>query len=148
MLSDDPDPGFVRDLFELREMIEPNAAAMAALHRDAQHLAIMEEALHGMQTHGLRKEEGREADRRFHSAIFDAGGNRFLVALSVSIETAVGLTTKLKQKNQAKPRDSLGDHRAVFQAIINRDAEEAARATRELIRLAWSDMGLTGGTAN
>ncbi len=148
MLSDDPDPGFVRDLFELREMIEPNAAAMAALHREAQHLAVMEQALEGMQTHGLAQEEGRKADRDFHAAIFDAGGNRFLVALSVSIETAVGLTTHLKQKNQANPRDSLGDHRAVFQAIINRDAEEAARATRELIRLAWSDMGLTGGTAN
>lgn len=141
-LSDDPAPDFVRDLFQLREMIEPNAAAMAALHRKDEHLAAMERALEAMQAHGLAREDGRKADRNFHAAIFDAAGNRFLVAMSVSIETAVGLTTHFKQKNQASPRDSLDDHKAVYRAIADRDADGAARTSRELIRLAWSDMGL------
>jgi len=145
MLSDDPDPGFVRDLFELREMIEPHAAALAALHHDAQSLAAIERALDAMEAHGLSQEGGREADRAFHAAIFDAGGNRFLIALSVSIESAVGLTTRFKQKNQANPRDSIGDHKAVYRAIASRDADEAARATRKLIQLAWADMGLAEG---
>lgn len=142
MLSDDPAPDFVRDLFQLREIIEPNAAAMAALYREDEHLAAMEQALETMQAHGLAREDGRKADRNFHAAIFDAAGNGFLVALSVSIETAVGLTTHFKQKNQADPRDSLDDHRAVYRAIVDRNADGAARTSRELIRLARSDMGL------
>ena len=146
MLSDDPDPCFVQDLFELREMIEPSAAALAALRREADHVAAMEHALEAMQEHGLAREDGRAADRAFHATIFDAANNRFLLTLSVSIEAAVGLTTRFKQKNQTDPRNSLEDHRAVYRAIANRDADGAMHASQELIRLAWSDMKLATPT--
>ncbi|QQN73717.1 FadR family transcriptional regulator [Croceicoccus sp. YJ47] len=145
ILSDEPDPAFSGEIFELRAIIEPAAAAMAAKRRSDAHLARMEDALNQMERAGLGTDEGRLADRAFHAAIFDASGNNFFIALSAPVEAAVGMTTRFKQENQAEPRDSLPDHQAVFAAIAKRDADAASRAMAKLVTLAWDDMRLAVG---
>ena len=141
-LSGKPDPRFVRELFELRGLIEPPAAALAASRRSQGHVRFMREALEVMRIEGLGTVEGRAADQRFHSNILQAAGNELLASLSSSVESAVTWTTRFKQDRHADPRPSFADHLAVFEAIEAGDPVRSREAMEELLRLALEDMGL------
>ncbi|MEY2926130.1 MAG: hypothetical protein RL367_607 [Pseudomonadota bacterium] len=141
MFSGSPDEHFIRDLFELRGLIEPAAAALAAARHSADQLETMRAALDAMAAYGLATAEGRAADQVFHRAIFAAAGNEALASLASSVAAAVGWTTRFKQRHRALPRDPLPDHEAVFAAISARHPDAARAAMEELLRLALADMG-------
>ena len=58
-----PKPDVLHGLFELRTMVEPAAAALAAKRRQQSHLIDMRRALDAMTRHTLHKPAGREADK-------------------------------------------------------------------------------------
>ncbi|MEO5707176.1 MAG: FadR/GntR family transcriptional regulator [Alteraurantiacibacter sp.] len=134
-----PDRKFVRDLFELRAVVEPAAAGLAAQRRDKAQLAEMREALALMRRHTLASEEGRAADRDFHKAILRATGNDAIQALAAGIGAAVNWTTQFKQRARELPRNPLPDHVLVFDAIAAQDVDGATRAMRYLVELALAD---------
>jgi DNA-binding FadR family transcriptional regulator len=136
----EPAEAFVRDLFELRGVIEPAASAFAARRRTAAHLKALAEAVDGMRRHGLATVEGRAADQQFHRAILAAAGNEPLASLASSVGAAVSWTTTYKQRTRALPRDPLPDHVAVYDAIRGQDPERARIAMADLLRLAQEDM--------
>ncbi|PZU13665.1 MAG: GntR family transcriptional regulator [Sphingobium sp.] len=140
MFAGEPDADFIRDLFELRGVIEPAAAEFAARRRTEDQLAVMDAALDDMGRAGLSTAEGRAADQRFHHAVLAATHNDALAALASSVGAAVSWTTKFKHRKQMMPRDPLPDHRAVLQAIAARDTAAARNAMTELLRLALADM--------
>jgi DNA-binding FadR family transcriptional regulator len=134
-----PSEEFLRGLFELRMIVEPAAAALAAERRTPAQLAQMRQALQAMERHTLSTEEGRAADREFHDIILQATGNDLLISLSSSIGTAIRWTTVFKQRKRELPRDPLPDHWRVFDAIAAGGPAEARRTTEELVRLALED---------
>ena len=135
----DPDPGFVRGLFELRAIVEPAACALAAERRDRADLKAMKDALTAMSRHTLASEAGRTADRDFHHAILAATRNDALIVLSSSIGAAVNWTTQFKQRARALPRNPIPDHRRVYDAIAAQDGVAASEAMRVLVDLALED---------
>lgn len=136
-----PDPAFLQELFELRQIVEPAAAALAAERRTAEDLDELRAALDGMERHGLAVEDGREADRLFHEVILRATGNGALGTLAPGIASAVRWTTLFKARDGRMPRDPLPEHVSVFQAIEQSDAAKARRAMGELVGLALHDIG-------
>ncbi len=142
MFAGEPDAHFIRDLFELRGVIEPAAAEFAARRRTSDQLAVMEAALAEMARYGLSAPEGRAADQRFHNMILAATHNDALEALASSVGAAVSWTTTFKHRKKLMPRDPLPDHRAVFQAIAARDTAAARTSMAELLRLALADMDI------
>lgn len=141
--SGEPDTDFVRDLFELRAVVEPAAARMAAERREREDVKAMREALAKMRRHTLATEAGRAADRDFHDALLQATHNHAVMALSASIGAAVSWTTKYKQRARALPRDPVPDHIKVFDAIAAGDGQAAAQAMRTLVELALEDTRLS-----
>lgn len=135
----EPTLQFLRDLFELRSLVEPQAAALAASRRTDAQVAAMNDALAVMADQGLATEEGRVADQRFHTIMLEATGNEAIIALASTIMAAVAWTTIFKQRNRALPRDPIPDHRALYDAIAAGDAVAAERAMHELLRLALAD---------
>lgn len=135
----EPDIDFIRGLFELRAIVEPGAAALAAMRREETDLAAMREALDGMRSLTLATDEGRAADRDFHRAILRASRNDALIVLSASIGAAVNWTTQFKQRSRALPRDPIPDHVRVYDAIAAADADAASAAMRMLVELALTD---------
>jgi DNA-binding FadR family transcriptional regulator len=129
-------------LFELRSIIEPEAAALAAERRSADDLSTMRAALQAMERHGLAGDEGQSADREFHRAVLAATRNPPLYALSSSIGAAVRWTTIFKQRKRRLPRDPVPDHWRVFEAIDAGDAAAARVAMRCLVALALEDTRL------
>lgn len=138
----EPSADFIRDLFELRMVIEPAAAELAAARRTGEQLAQMGHALEEMARHGLTNPAGQIADQAFHATLLRATRNRTLISLASSIEAAVRWTTIYKQRRHKLPRDPLPDHRQLYEAVIAADGAGARRAMSHLIELALNDIEL------
>ncbi|KQM66277.1 MULTISPECIES: FadR/GntR family transcriptional regulator [unclassified Sphingomonas] len=152
MFEGEPPPlAFVRSLFQLRMIVEPAAAELAAVSRSPRQLTRMGHALEEMARLGLDSEAGRAADQSFHATILEATGNELLVSLSASIAAAVRWTTFFKYRAGA-PRDPVGEHQALFEAIARGDGAGARTATETLVELARQDteraMALSAMTDN
>ncbi|WP_454884693.1 FadR/GntR family transcriptional regulator [Sphingomonas oryzagri] len=143
----EPPVDFIRDLFELRMIVEPAAAELAARRRSGEELSRMGHALEEMAYHGLGVVAGRDADQLFHRTLLIASHNAPLTSLSSSIEAAVSWTTIYKQRKRKLPRDPIPDHRILFNAIADADADAARAAMVELLRLALADTEVSGQEA-
>ena len=145
-----PSAAFVRDLFEVRLMVEPPAAALAAERRTEVQLQAMTASLATMEQLKLSTEAGRAADRAFHHLILEATQNEAVMVLSSSVCAAVRWTTLFKHRVQTAPRDPMPEHLLVLDAIATQDAGAAHAAMTELVRYALSDMqtSLEAGAAH
>ena len=135
----EPDDRLLNGLFELRRIVEPEAAALAAVRRTNAHLDAMARALEGMSEHSLATEAGRLADQDFHAALLRASGNAFIVSLTSGVGAAVSWTTIFKQRHNPLSRDPLPDHVRVYEAVKARDAKAAHKAMATLVDLALMD---------
>jgi DNA-binding FadR family transcriptional regulator len=137
--SGEPEPEVLHGLFELRSIVEPAAAALAATRRSQKHLDTMRQALETMALHTLHVEAGRVADQQFHAALLRASNNPFIVSLTKGVTAAVDALTEFKQRIAPIKRDPVPDHWRVYDAIAAKDADAARAAMVELIRLAIMD---------
>jgi DNA-binding FadR family transcriptional regulator len=135
----EPDDAILANLFELRRMVEPEAAALTANRRTAVDLRAMERALRGISRHGLGSKAGRLADQAFHAALLRATGNMFIASLTAGVGAAVTWTTIYKGIHLRRLRDSLPDHQRVYEAVARRDAQGARTAMAHLLDLALRD---------
>jgi len=138
----EPDQRLIESLFELRGIVEPAAAALAAGRRAREDLERMETGLTLMRRHTLATEEGRQGDREFHAALLYATGNDALITLSAGIAAAVAWTTVYKQRGRELPRDPLPPHVAVYEAVAAGDPDRAREAMRVLVTNALEDIAL------
>lgn len=144
IFASEPDEKLVLDLFELRHIVEPRAAALAAERRSVHHLDALSRSLQGMARHTLATAEGRRADQAFHGALLAASGNAFIVSLTSSVAAAVAWTTVFKQRKKALQRDAVPDHARVLAAVRAGDAEAAHAAMADLVTLALADTTRAG----
>jgi DNA-binding FadR family transcriptional regulator len=135
----EPDEHLLHSLFELRRVVEPAAAQLAAERRNQTHIEAMHTAVEAMAEHTLATEAGRQADQNFHAALLDASGNPFLVSLSSGVGAAVAWTTIFKQRVGPLQRDPVPDHWRVYEAIAAGDADAAHAAMTHLVDLALLD---------
>jgi DNA-binding FadR family transcriptional regulator len=139
IFAKEPPRDLLVNLFELRKLVEPEAAALAAQRRSLEQLNRMGAELEVMARESLQTDRGRLADQTFHAILLSAAGNPFLVSLSSSVTAAVAWSTAFKQRTQRLKRDAIPDHIKVYEAIAARDAAAARRAMTELIELAFAD---------
>lgn len=145
IFEQEPDDRLVNGLFELRRIVEPQAAALAAERRTEADLAAMAQALQGMADHTLAVDAGRAADRNFHSALLRASGNAFVASLISGIAAAVTWTTIFKQRHHQLARDPLPDHVRVYEAVRAGNPAAAQKAMTALLDLALLDTTGTRG---
>ena len=135
----DPDETLLVNLFELRKIVEPEAAALAAARRTPSQLESMQRSLISMAQHTLITDAGRLADRDFHATLLRASGNAFLASLTSGITAAITWTTMFKQRKNRLSRDPMPDHQNVYDAIKAADPKAAHKAMYTLIDLAFVD---------
>jgi DNA-binding FadR family transcriptional regulator len=139
MFTVEPQLALLVNLFELRKMIEPEVAALAAERRSLKQLNEMGLALEVMARETLHSQEGRDADEAFHAKLIEACGNPFLTSLSGSVTTTVIWSTVFKHRVEGLKRNSMPEHLKVYEAVAARDTAGARTAMRELIELALAD---------
>lgn len=122
----------LRQFSELREAIEPAAAALAASAHDADGLAAIVAGFARMEAAERDEDEPLEADIAFHIAILQASANPFYAQFRDVVSTA--LRTSIRFTNRFKGRTaSLPQHKAVLDAIRDRQPEKAKAAMLVLI---------------
>lgn len=142
MFEAGPTPEFLRDIFELRSVVEPAAAQFAALRRDGQDISRIGHALEEMRHFTLGMPEGRIADQNFHRLVLHATRNEALIALATSVTAVVAWTTRFARDDRQESRDPMPDHDAVFEAIVRGDPDEARLRMFALIQNASRDAGM------
>jgi DNA-binding FadR family transcriptional regulator len=127
-----PTSDFVQKLSEMREIVEPAAAASAARHRNVIQLKRMQVAFEGMEA-AHDPEAWTSADIDFHEAILAATGNELLISLFSVIETALSSYFTMSAHTATNFKYSLPQHRMVLQAIKDKDPEAAQKAMLKVI---------------
>lgn len=135
----EPDTDLIVNLFELRRIVEPDAARLAATRRTPEQLARMKAGLDGVARHGFATEIGRRCDEEFHSALLEASANDFVVSLTSGVAAAIAITTAFKQHRLPAPHDALPVHLAVYEAIEAQDAQGAHDAMARLVDRGLAD---------
>ena len=122
----------MHDLFELRRIIDCEAAALAAERRSEAHLEEMAAAISEMERSLAEHDRGErfiEADLRFHLAVAEATGNRMLLHSMHAIRDVVRRALLTVYFIPQSPESAVVEHRAVRAAIA---AGDAARARDEM----------------
>lgn len=127
-----PTVDFVQKLVEMRDIIEPAAAAAAARHREDAHLQQLRQALDAMAAADDRTSWTR-ADVDFHEAVLQATGNELLISLFAVIETAMSSYFTLSAESAVDFKYSLPQHEKVFEAIRERQPDVARQAMQRII---------------
>jgi DNA-binding FadR family transcriptional regulator len=135
----EPEESLLTSLFELRKIVEPQAAALAAKRRTEADLEALRTALDAMAKYTLAVEAGRRADHDFHSTLLRASRNVFLVSLTSGVGAAISWTTIFKQRESPLARDPLPDHQRVYEAVAASDPVAASKAMENLVDLAFLD---------
>lgn len=141
-IGDRPDPRLVVELDEIRTMIEPSAARLAAERGTAPQRARIQRATDRLEatyvTMDADSQQHIDADLEFHRSILAAAGNELLEQLEVVLAPALKARDDLAYRHIAN-REFLRGHRAVCDAIAARSGEDAHAAMVELMSLSARD---------
>jgi DNA-binding GntR family transcriptional regulator len=128
----------IHDVFELRLMLEPAAARMAAGKVDAQRLRALDEACRaGYQPRDARSTSRYlEANKAFHVEIARAAGN---TRLAEAVEQLLDEMTRLLHLGlgpRNRSQEMQREHRTLVKALERGDSGTAERICREQIEAA------------
>ncbi|MBZ6141805.1 MULTISPECIES: FadR/GntR family transcriptional regulator [Streptomyces] len=128
----------LRDTGELRRIVEPEAARLAAHRAGPDDVRVLYDSLAAMEAAAAAP--GRsgyvEADIAFHRALLDASGNRLLGSLGRAVDIALEHSFVVSTRTPGAVEASLPRHRAVVQAVEAGDPVAAAAAVLSVIEAA------------
>ena len=130
----------LKDLVEMRRLIEPAAAQFAAERSDAKELERIRRALDAMHNFVGEIEHFYEADIEFHLAIFAASGNSLIGRVSTIMRPLLEASFKIQSGVNSGLSDGYGVHAAVYQAIADRNPPAARQAMESLLDRALTEV--------
>jgi acetyl esterase/lipase/DNA-binding FadR family transcriptional regulator len=136
-----PNETFIRNLFELRKIVEPSAAALAAMRRNEEELSRLADALSRMARANPRTGAWLNAIVGFHQEMLTAGRNEALSSIWPAIQTTLRWSIKLQMMlpTLSLAHDPVADHARVFEKVASQNAEGALTETALLIESALAD---------
>ncbi|MBN7129776.1 FadR/GntR family transcriptional regulator [Burkholderia multivorans] len=133
------DEGLIADLMELRLIIEPNAAKLAAKRATAEDRAAVRRAYKAMERAVAGHGDYVPADLAFHGAILTACHNQFVQQMQNALSAILQTSFELSSEIEGGPARSLPMHEALCIAIEQGDQAAAEEAVLTLIRRAEKD---------
>lgn len=130
----------LRDLTEIRRLIEPSAAAFAAERAEPEAIDQIGAALARMKAGIQDPELFYNADIDFHLAIFAASGNSLVDRMSTILRPLLEASFRLQRKTNMSFNQGFNVHAEVFRAIQDRDAPRARLTMERLLDRAVSEV--------
>lgn len=130
----------LRELFEVRKILEVELAGRAARRRTPEHLQAMAEAIEEMSAGLTSQERYIAADLRFHLTVAAATGNRIAERMMNAVRTPLQQALASIYHIPGSPQRSILQHRQILEAIRAGDAEGARRRMREHLMRVESDI--------
>ena len=125
-----PQHQFYGELFEIRQMIEPQAAFYAAQRGTTEEIAAIGEAYAAMSAASRDMVSGVEADLLFHRSILAASHNALLLQMGNLIAVGLYIAHRISSESFTV---FLPKHQAVYEAIRKRHAAAARLAMEHLL---------------
>lgn len=116
-----------RKLFEVRRVIEPDLASLAARRATAEQLEKMGAVLAEQEAEIRRGGTGMRQDTQFHYLLAQATGNEILVRIMDSLMDLLLKTREESLQHDKRPARSLKQHRSLLRAIETRNPRAAER---------------------
>lgn len=125
----DINPSQTLQLLEVRKILEPQAAALAAKNATAGDVLSLQEIQEEMKKVLGREEVGLDPDYKFHFQIASSTGNEILFntlnALSDLMRRSLQQTSWLSLADKQRTADSILEHEQILEAIENKDPAAA-----------------------
>lgn len=124
-------PNSSMHLAELRSILEPEIAALAATRGEDQHIAAMQDAYNVMDRSRRDPTGFIEADLDFHLALAEAAANPLILSL---IDSIVDLLREQRLRIfqvEGGPERGQLHHKQILSAVSQRDPERARAAMRD-----------------
>src|ERR1700722_6697414 len=121
------------ELSELRSIIEPAVAALAATHASSIETLRIFEAYDQMEKLHDEIQKAIDADIAFHELLFEATHNRLLIALVPAFSLLARTNFEISIRAGKPASQNLKEHRQIAEAVSRRDPEAARGASRKLI---------------
>jgi len=122
------------ELFEMRRLIEPQIAFLAAERATPEEIAMMEQALIQQEEAVARGETGTDVDKSFHYLMAKATKNKVLLRLTDSMRDLFARSRDKYLQVEGRPEKSISRHRQVLDAIKAKDGELAAQVMLEHVQ--------------
>jgi DNA-binding FadR family transcriptional regulator len=123
---------FLISLQELRRILEPGAAILAASRRTPEQLTRLETALEHMRA-ATTAEDMVAPDVQFHLALLACANNELLAPFGIIIEHALEQMFDYTSRHNPKPLDVIPLHHAVYEAVAAGEPDRANKAILELL---------------
>jgi DNA-binding FadR family transcriptional regulator len=131
---------FLREVHEMRRIVEPAAVALAAQRATAEDIAEIEAAYAGMKAAIDHGGDYVTHDLRFHHGLLKASHNRMVEQMSKALGALLRTAFAVSTARPDGPATSLPLHRAVLDAVAAHDPVAAEAAALRLINGAGNDM--------
>jgi len=135
-----------RNVFELRAILEIQAASLAAQRADEAEIADIGAALARMQSAENWAEGGVSADLDFHRAVAQATGNSYIAMVVGFLSGQMRQSIQFMRQNLSDVDGrlvdmSIAEHVAIYDAIVSRSPAAAGEAMRRHIANAAHRLG-------
>ena len=126
----------VKDIYVIRSMLEGLCARWATQSITAEQLDSMEETLCLSEYHTSKKnyEKLYELDSLFHEQLYEAGGSRILNHILSDFHDYVKMVRKATISTSSRSVTSTEEHRAIFEAIKEKDPDKAEALAKEHVK--------------
>jgi DNA-binding FadR family transcriptional regulator len=123
---------FFNSVQEVRKILEPEVAALAAINRTPQQLRAITEAFEDMR----KAKPGLNSvapDVRFHLALLAAANNVFLTPFGIMIEAALTNMFEFTSTHNPEPDMFIPKHEGILKAVTRGNAKAARKAALSLL---------------
>ena len=116
-----------RDIYEVRSLVEGLAASRATIKATDEQICIMEEIVDLAQFYLDRNDYDKlkGMDGRFHQLLYDMTGSKTLKHFLGEMHSSAEKFRETSIKTEGRVKESIAEHRAVMEAIRERNSEKA-----------------------
>lgn len=135
----------IERLFELRSILETEAARLAAKRHTPDQLVAIKAHLDRMSGEERWEDGSIDADLAFHREVARATGNSYILTFIAFVCEQIRQTIYIARRTNPLHdlvRVNVGEHVRIFEALRARNAEAAAEAMRDHIRGAAARAGV------
>jgi GntR family transcriptional regulator, transcriptional repressor for pyruvate dehydrogenase complex len=141
--SSETDQKKISDLQEVREVIEPTIAALAAIHARADSILKMDQSISEMDNQKFNSYPYIQADNNFHIALAEGSNNSVFLLLVNSIVDLLQEARKLAVSSPGAAERANYYHKRILNAIKSKNSQEAFDAMDEHMRQTKGDIQKT-----
>ena len=130
----------LEDIFLIRKQLECLAASMAAKNHTDEQLAELKETLELQEFYVTKAdtEHVKYMDNKFHRILYKLTGSTVFYDTLVPLHRKIQKYRRASLQSKSRAKESVLEHRRVYEAIASRDGDLAAKTVLEHIENAYN----------